>query len=240
MGGVLRKRCKVTGMVEEPRQPNSNSGRSWLITVFLIGLGVLGVAILLLGLWAFVGPSTTTQRQDFLQAAGGFLVGLAAIVGLYFQWKNSRIPARAQQESTQAPQEGTQTESVEVKEQDKVSDRFHVAVDQLEATDSAGRNRLGARLAAIEALEGVAEESEEYYWPVMEILTAYVQQHAYVREHTKDAVFTEEFYKRDKATPDIQMIMDVIRRRTRSVGNGEPKLLRLRGVDMRQVDLSGP
>jgi hypothetical protein len=99
----------------------------------------------------------------------------------------------------------------------------------------------------------------------MEVLTAYVRQHAPrgLPEEGQDS--TEEAAVEKKAedgsseesrstelpapTPDIQAIMTVIRRRTRSYGHGEPEPLdlhatnllsaNLRGADLSKANLSG-
>jgi uncharacterized protein YjbI with pentapeptide repeats len=67
----------------------------------------------------------------------------------------------------------------------------------------------------------------------MEVLTAYVRQHAHWRP--------AESKPTEGSSPaaDIQAIMTVIRRRTRSFLDGEPERLDLHGTNLARADLSG-
>jgi hypothetical protein len=105
-------------------------------------------------------------------------------------------------------------------------------------TELYGHNRVGG----IYGLERIARESEEDYWPITEILTAYVrknaprtpprQQEAH-QERTEDA--TDEQHAMEASggksditerstpdpDPDIQAIVAVLRRLTRYYEHGE-------------------
>jgi hypothetical protein len=52
------------------------------------------------------------------------------------------------------------------------------AIDQLGKVDDKGNKLFEIRIGGIYALQRIARESEEDYWPIMEILTAYVREHA--------------------------------------------------------------
>ncbi len=107
------------------------------------------------------------------------------------------------------------------------ADRFIQAVNQL------GNDTLEMRLGGIYALERLAAGSERDYWPIMEILTAYVRERASVR---KNPALKEP--PRQPA-PDIQAALDVIGRRRHSYNDGESQRLDLRGTDLRRVNLAG-
>jgi hypothetical protein len=87
-------------------------------------------------------------RTAVIQALGG----AALLIGLYSTSKTLRTT-----------QEG------------QITDRFTKAINQLGET---GPAKLAIRLGGIYALERIARESERDHWPIMEILTAYVREHA--------------------------------------------------------------
>jgi uncharacterized protein YjbI with pentapeptide repeats len=103
----------------------------------------------------------------------------------------------------------------------------------LERTDEAGVKQVEARLEGISALERISKESEkDYYWPIIQILTAYVRQHAPTPD---DWDVNQEWWR--PLDSDIQAIMAVLRRRTRSYGHGEPMPLDLHGTYLRHANL---
>src|SRR5215207_7915079 len=57
-------------------------------------------------------------------------------------------------------------------------ERFAHAVEQLASERADGSTRTETRLGGIYALERLAAEFEPEYWPVMEVLTAYVRENA--------------------------------------------------------------
>jgi hypothetical protein len=195
--------------------------------------------------------------------------GVAGAVGIYFTWRGQRIAQRDQernqrntqeqlnltrqsqernQQATQQQLENAQ-EELRLTRQGQITERFTRAIDQL------GNESLEIRLGDIYALERLARESEEDHWPIMEVLTAYVRQHAPrgLPEEGQDS--TEEAAVEQKAedrlseesrstelpapTPDIQAIMTVIRRRTRSYGKGEAESLDLSETNLTKANLFG-
>ncbi len=112
-----------------------------------------------------------------------------------------------------------------------ITDRFSKAVEQL-----GNGNSLHIRLGGIYALESVANDSDDYYWQVMEILTAYVRERSPWPPR-------EESRSPDKTPPlptDIQSAMTVLGRRKYSWGDEEEKYrLDLRHTDLRGVYLHG-
>lgn len=109
------------------------------------------------------------------------LGGLVLLAGLYLTWRNVRVT-----------------------EEGKLTDRFSKAVEML------GSDKLDVRLGGIYALERIARDSQHDHWTIMEILTAYVREHACKNEKIEergDGKFLS------KAPADIQAIVDVLGRR---------------------------
>src|SRR5436305_10720326 len=55
-----------------------------------ISFGTLFVIFLVAGLYSFVGPTTATEKKDFVQDIGVLLAGFAGVVGLFFTRRNLR------------------------------------------------------------------------------------------------------------------------------------------------------
>jgi hypothetical protein len=91
------------------------------------------------------------SRATLAQILGGIVVG----AGIYFAWGNLTTAREGQ-----------------------ITERFTRAVDQLGATDKDDNPAIEIRLGGIYALERIANESEKDYWPIMEILTAYVRKNS--------------------------------------------------------------
>jgi hypothetical protein len=201
---------------------------------------VRAVLIIVVGLWAFVRPTDPTEKKDFLQAVGVLLAGLVGLGGLYFTWRNLNQTRQTTQRT------------LELTERGQITERFTRAIAQLGATDDEGKKRMEIRLGGIYALERIARDSEEEHWPIMEVLTAYVRRHARWlleegQEGTEDAAVekkTEEDSTGESETtevaaltPDIQAILTVIRRRTRSLDHEEPESLDLHETNLREANL---
>ena len=117
----------------------------------------------------------------------------------------------------------------------KTHERFVVAVEQLGAERAGGSPRTEARLAGIYALEQLILESEREYWPVMEVLTAYV------RENSPASKSTERSRSGPVApSADVQAVLAVLgRRRVPHSAAKDKRLLDLRETDLRGANLSG-
>ena len=177
-------------------------------TRYQVLLFVVGVAIFGLGLWAvldwYINPQTSTQKKDLVQALGLITAGVAGAVGIFFTWRGQRLT----QQSLEDTRENTQ-ENLQITREGQITERFTRAIDQLGKTDDAGNRLFEVRIGGIYALERISRESEEDYWPIMEILTAYVRQHApWPPEESQQT----EGKAVDKTLnpPDIQAIMTVL------------------------------
>src|SRR5215211_6567805 len=120
-----------------------------------MALLVVVVVLLFLLLNWYVAPTKPSERKDLVLAVAQILAGTALLSGLYFTWR-----------------------TLQVNREGQITDRFTRAIDQLGKTDDKGKQLFEIRLGGIYALERIARESAEDYWPIMEVLTAYVREHA--------------------------------------------------------------
>ncbi len=151
------------------------------------------------------------------------LGGIVVLAGAYFTWQNVQLAKEGQ-----------------------VTDRFAKAIEQVGAVDGSGNKKLEVRLGGIYALERIANQSERDYWPIMEVLTAYVRENTPYKpqesiDYSQAAPVTAAPVTAAPVTRplpiDIQAILTVISRRDRKY---EPKgkFLDLRGADLEEAILS--
>ena len=194
---------------------------------------VVVVVLLFLVLDWYVDSKKPGERKDLVLAVAQILGGAALLSGLYFTWR-----------------------TLQVNREGQITERFTRAIDQLGKVDDKGNKLFEIRVGGIYALERIARESEEDYWPIMEVLTAYVRQNApqeseltelvvgYFRQNAayesgKDPTEGGSDEEVRAPDPDIQAIMTVLRRRTHSFGHGEPEPLNLSWTYLRRANLSG-
>lgn len=116
------------------------------------------------------------ERRSVRTAALATIAGLIAVVGAVYTSRNFALNRRGQ-----------------------LTERFTRAIAQLGETD-----KLDVRLGGIYALERLAQESREEHAPIMEVLTAYVRNHAPVGD-------AEERVTRPGV--DVQAIITILTRR---------------------------
>jgi uncharacterized protein YjbI with pentapeptide repeats len=187
--------------------------------------------------WQVVGVPEMKDRIDLesksRQTLAQILGGAALLVGLYFT-----------SQTLWTTQEG------------QITDRFTKAITQL------GDHNLAMRLGGIYALERIAKDSESDHWPVMEVLTAFVREQAPAQSLPENTppdgkaqqplaklleeegfdVFQEAVYARiqtQRLRADIQAILTVLGRRTRTHENGESQRLNLHFTNLQYADLQG-
>jgi Pentapeptide repeats (8 copies) len=120
-------------------------------------------------------------------------------------------------------------ETLQTTQEGQITDRFTKAINQL---GESGVEKLAIRLGGIYGLERIAKDSEKDYWPIMEILTTYVKYHANW-SFVKDEDRSKDYLR----PPDIQAILTVIGRRTRTFRQGEDHRLSLMDTDLRNATL---
>ena len=116
----------------------------------------------------------------------------------------------------------------------RTHERFARAVEQLSSERGDGSVRTDARLGGIYALERLAGEWEREYWPVMEVLTAYVRENAAWQPGERGLPGAPL-----RPPADIQTILAVIGRRTPHSARLERRTLDLRETDLRGAEPVG-
>jgi hypothetical protein len=225
--------------------------REHLLAVIIVGGCLLILAFIWLPKWQAARPELTPQARfevenDARKTLAEIIGGLAVLAGFLFTWEN----LRATQENLRITQE-TATKSQELTREGQVTERFTKAIDQLGAVNDKGEKQIEIRLGGIYALERIARDSERDHWPVMEILTAYVREHApgppkslkdapppQAHPSSKGDPATAQEQPPPKLATDIQAILTVLGRRTRTYGNGEQQRLNLTNTDLRGAILT--
>jgi hypothetical protein len=212
----------------------------WLVVAGLVALvgGLLALAISVVPDALVGAPRKGIAEADRLKAlndtrsslapyAGGLLVFTAALIGAVLTSRTIQV-SRA---------------TLEVTRQGQITERFTRAIDQL---GQQGEDKLDVRLGGIYALERIARESAEDHGPIMEVLTAYLREHARVQParampwqpvRVAGPVQPQERSDADKAPrlpADVQAIATVLGRRPEQRRRQEQ-----RGLDLREVDLRG-
>lgn len=55
-----------------------------------VGLSIFAAILLVIGLWAYIGPTEPTEKKDYIQACALILGGVAAIATIYYTQRNTR------------------------------------------------------------------------------------------------------------------------------------------------------
>jgi uncharacterized protein YjbI with pentapeptide repeats len=163
-----------------PRNVTNARNKTWSsLSQVLWFVGILGLYLLLGGvlfgfLEHYVNPDAindsskkVTARKDLVQALGFLMVGVAGAIGIYFTWRGQRLT----QESLEDTRKNTEDEQ-KLTHQGQITERFTQGIKQL------GDDKLEVRIGGIYALAKIAEDSDIYYWPIIEILAAYVRKNA--------------------------------------------------------------
>lgn len=176
-------------------------------------------------------------RTTFAQILGGVAIG----IGLYYTWRRITIA----EEDLKTTQENLKVaqENLKVSQEGQITERFTRAIDQL------GSPSMETRLGGIYALERLSNESDKDYWPIMEILAAYIRQNSSIQicESNKithismDIEANESGKNVDSAVRnipcDIQAVLTVIGRRKYSHDNGELSYFDLHETYLRGANL---
>jgi uncharacterized protein YjbI with pentapeptide repeats len=196
----------------------------------LAGLGAIATLFLVVA----VLPPMLAGGEDSENEVRGTLLqalgGLVLLAGLYLTYR-----------------------TFDLNRQGQVTERFSRAIDQL-----GEENKLDVRLGAVYALERIAWDSQRDHWPTMEVLTAYVREHAPLppsrsvsEPETHKAGSdpqTDQVPSRKALPADIQAILSVLGRRRSEYDKPESRLdlsranllwADLRGANLQGADLRG-
>jgi Pentapeptide repeats (8 copies) len=220
-----------------------------LLAVAMVGGGLVVLAALIwLPKWQAARPELTPQARfevenEARKALAEIIGGAAVLAGLLFTWEN----LRATQENLKITQDMA-IKSHELTREGQLTDRFTKAIDQLGAVNDKGEKQLEIRLGGIYALERIARDSKRDHWPIMEVLTAYVREHApWPSTPPKDTPPPQEHSTPEgnpaaapallpKLATDIQAVLTVLGRRDRT-NEMEEQHLELRGTDLHYAQL---
>ena len=144
-----------------------------------------------------------------VQAAGG----AALLVGLLFSARNLR--------ATQ--------DKLDIDRQGQLTNRFIQATGQLGAELKDGQPNVEVRLGGIYALNRISNDWPKDYWPIADVLTAYVRHNARWSEPSTPS-------PDPKPSTDIQAILTVLGRNDPPGGFSEHRKLDLRGTDLRGAE----
>lgn len=224
--------------------------RAGLVVLVVVATAILPLAVMfLVTFWGWMEqvlltlstlgttvPSYSTIAKDLadilvraitgaVQLAGILVLGL----GLYFTLRQVRASEGNLENARH---------TLETTRQGQVNDRFIKAIEQLGDKDS-----ITMRLGGIYALEGIARQSDDLYWPVMEVLTGFLREYARPPAEVFEPeieIESDSAVTLQKLRPtDIQAIFTVLARRRKSYTNGEMERLDLRGTHWRSTDLRG-
>jgi hypothetical protein len=145
-----------------------------------------------------------------VQAAGG----AALLVGLLFTARNLR--------ATQ--------DKLDIDRQGQLTNRFIQATGQLGAELKGGQPNVEVRLGGIYALNRISNDWPRDYWPIVDVLTAYV------RHNARWPLSSGESHE-PAPTTDIQAILTVLGRNDPPGGFSERRKLDLRNTDLRGAEL---
>jgi hypothetical protein len=210
-------------------------GNTWGQIAVFVG-GVLLYLLFGVVLWwvfnQYVDPGAIQDRAkraaaktDLFQALGFIMVGVAGAIGIFFTWRGQRLAQEGLEDTRRSTQE-----NLRLAREGQIAERFTRAIDQLGKMENE-KKVLEVRLGAIYALERIASESDELYWPSLEILAAYVRHNA-----AKKSEEEEHEYWVGHADADIQAIIHVFGQRTREYGKGEDDRILLEATDLRNTN----
>jgi hypothetical protein len=113
----------------------------------------------------------------------------------------------------------------------QITERFTRAVEQL------GHEKTPVKVGGIYALERIARDSPADHGPIVEVLTAYLREHARRQDAVEDATADDDTEIPHRAQ-DVQAALTVLGRR--NPRHDDPRVeLRLSGLDLRGASLRG-
>jgi hypothetical protein len=159
----------------------------------------------------------------------GSVAAVAAVgVGLWQGWL--AVGEHRRQKRTEREAAVTGLSMLELQRRGQATERFTHAIEQL------GSEKVDVRIGAVYALEQIARDSGELHWPIMEVLTAYLREHASAPVSPYGVELADIEAKPMPA--DHQAIATVIGRRRRGQ-DPEDQFLDLRQTDLSNVRWAG-
>ena len=213
-----------------------------VVLVISLGMPLLWLVLWWLPQWQVAAVPEEKERIDLetksRQTMAQILGGAALLGGLFFTAQTLRIS----QEGLQVNQETLRInqQTLQITQEGQITERFTKAIDQL---GKPGEDNLAVRLGGIYALERIARDSTKDHGPIMEVLTAFVREQTHVQKTTpakpSPASGESSDQERAKVPADIQAILTVLGRRTRTYGKGESQPLDLSRAQLQGAILAG-
>jgi len=157
------------------------------------------------------------------------ILGLAVFIGAGVGYLNLRHSKRSHEDTMIANRKALDDtlranrealeQTLALTQRGQVTDRFTKAIEQL------GGDKLDVRLGGVYALEQIARDARDLSWPIIEILTGFVREHA--RRPADGSLWGEDTGY--KPTAEILAIMLVLKRRDSKLDLGR--------IDLSHVDL---
>jgi hypothetical protein len=197
------------------------------ISGILVGIILIGVALLLLVLWRLpklqvrrlryshlLSPVEQFDKENEARKTITQVLAGAAIVGTLYLGQQQLHEASDQRK---------------LRERTETAERFTKAVEQL------GHQSIAVRLGGIYALERIANDfAQDYHWPITEILAGYIRTQAPIDEKTCNSWPPWQDYNHGtRPAADVQAALTILLRRDSKL---DPKGL---GIDLRYTDLRG-
>jgi uncharacterized protein YjbI with pentapeptide repeats len=182
------------------------------------------------------------RNQGLTTTAIAFL-GIGVVINAYYTAK--RVDAIHKSAIASEKNLEINLQNAKLSQDRLISERLMAAIAQL------GHDKIETRTSSIYVLERIAQDFPQEHWTIMEILTAFVRENAYLRDadnRDEDSPAYLSQYKNNerriqpeespKIRRDIQAALTVIGRRN-SQQDDESKKLDLRYTDLRRADLLG-
>jgi uncharacterized protein YjbI with pentapeptide repeats len=254
---------------DEGRNKLRNRTPSWVFALVGGAAYLLFGVLLALLLDQYIKPSDSSEKKDLVQALALIMAGVAGAIGIYFTWrgqwqtredqeknqnntqeqlrnaqKQLELAQRSQEENQKAThaQLDNAQKQLRLTQEGQITERFTRAIDQL------GHESTEVRIGGIYALAAIASESDSHYWPVIEILCAYIRNRSpwspkgdYVcgEDSEPEEALSEEALSHHHRLPDIQAILYILTERERYYDEGEDKFIWLTNADLQHADLRG-
>jgi len=200
-----------------------------------------------------VTERATQENQDRATLAQIF-GGAAIAIGLYYTWRRISISEKelkVTQKNLAITQKNLRVaqDNLKIAQEGQITERFTKAIEQLRAYDIHGNPAFEVRLGGIYALERIANESDKDYWPIMEILTAYIRKNSSVivirdkkvtllaMDIQANESILRKFQEKSGISLDIQAVLTVIGKRRKSFNCGEPNYLNLQATYLQEAKL---
>jgi uncharacterized protein YjbI with pentapeptide repeats len=210
--------------------------KNWAIAVTIF-LFLIAVAVTIY----FISMILTTDRTELLKnkyeyiveslkVLGLFISGGAVIVNVYFAGRRAEAmeeTAKATNRNAEAANRNAEAanKNAEAANQKQITERFSKAIEQL------GSDKPEVILGGIYTLERIARDSEPDQWTIMEVLTAFVRQNAFVIKEN-ESQSPEDQKKFLELRISIQACLTVI-------GERKHPDLENKYIDLTEVNISG-